>query len=270
MGNTRRNKLIIVKLGGSVVTFKDSPVPKARISAINRLSKEIFGVYKQGFKIILVHGAGSFGHPLAKKYNLTQGLKDETSCIGFTETALAMLQLNQIIIKSLQKIGLPAVSLPPHTFITQTNNRLDNFDTSIINNFVKKGFVPVLYGDPVIDKKIGCSILSGDVIIPYLAKKLKAEKIIFLTDVDGIFTDDPRKNPQAKLLKRIGNKNLQKVLAFLKSSGRDDVTGEMNGKILSLMNAGLRCPATVTNGLKPNNLIAAVLGKQVGTKLNLN
>lgn len=272
MGTIKRaqSRLIIIKLGGSVVTFKDSPIPKARISVIQRLSKEISEIYKQGFRIILVHGAGSFGHPLAKKYNLTQGLKDELSCIGFTETTQAMLQLNQIITQALQKKSLPAISLPPHAFMTQTNNKLNNFNTILISDFIKKDFVPVLYGDPVIDTKIGCSILSGDVIITNLAKKLMADKVIFLTDVDGIFSDDPKKNPRAKLFKNIRNKNLQKVLYALKPSGRDDVTGEMKGKILSIKNAGLRCPVIIANGLKPNNLIAAALGKQVGTKLNLD
>ena len=269
MGNSLQSRIIIIKLGGSVVTFKGSQFPKARISTIRRLASEIQQIDKKRYQLILVHGAGSFGHPLAKKYNLIQGLKDQNSCIGFAETAQAMVKLNQIIMLALHKCGLPAINLPPHTFITQTNNRLDEFDTSLIKNLLKKGFIPVLYGDPVIDKKLGCSILSGDVIIPYLAKKLKAEKVIFLTDVDGIFDDDPKKNSRAKLIREVNNDNLDQVLYNIKIGDRDDVTGEMAGKILAIQKNLKGKKVIITNGLKPKSLLKAMDQNPAGTMLHL-
>ncbi|TSC64160.1 MAG: Uncharacterized protein G01um101493_208, partial [Microgenomates group bacterium Gr01-1014_93] len=85
--------------------------------------------------------------------------------------------------------------------------------------------------------------------------------------VDGIFTDDPRKNPRAKLVKTIGNKNLQRILSSIKSTGRDDVTGEMKGKILSIQKNLRRKEIIISNGLKPGTLLKALGQNPVGTIL---
>lgn len=268
MGNT--TKLIIIKLGGSVVTFKDSASPKIRLSTIKKLSKEIFSIQKMGYKLVIVHGAGSYGHPLAKKYKLTQGFINKNSCEGFYKTILSMKRLNNLIIEKLHQAKIQAVGLSPHGFIFQKNGRLLNFDISVIKNLLDYKLVPVLYGDAVLDTKIGCSILSGDVIIPYLAKKLKADKVIFLSDVDGIFDDDPKKNPQAKLIKKINNKNLKQVLSGIKSTGRDDVTGEMTGKILSISKNLKGIPIIIANGLKPGTALKALGQSPIGTKLHFD
>ena len=87
MGNSKRLGLIIIKLGGSVVTYKDSPTPKARLSTIKNLSEELSKLHKN-YQLIIVHGAGSFGHPLAKKYRLTEGLEHKDSLVGFSKTAI--------------------------------------------------------------------------------------------------------------------------------------------------------------------------------------
>lgn len=265
MGNT--TKLIIIKLGGSVVTFKDSLVPKIRIPTIKKLSKEIFSIQKMGYKLVIVHGAGSYGHPLAKKYKLTQGFINKNSCEGFYKTILSMKRLNNLIVEEFHQIKIQAVGLSPHGFIFQKNGQLLDFDISIIKKLLDHDLVPVLYGDPVLDKKLGCSILSGDVIIPYLAKKLHPKKVIFLSDVDGIFDSDPKKNPKAKLIKEINNKNLKQVLTGIKSNGRNDVTGEMRGKILSISQNLKGIPIIIANGLKPGTALKALGQSPIGTKL---
>ena len=65
--------MFIVKLGGSVITDK-SRENSFKQEIANRLSREIKNANK---KSIIIHGAGSFGHILAKKYNLDQGFKSD-------------------------------------------------------------------------------------------------------------------------------------------------------------------------------------------------
>lgn len=270
MGNAKRSRLIIIKLGGSVITFKDSPAAKARKSVINRLAKELAQVYKEGYEIILVHGAGSFGHPLAKKYNLTKGLINRDSQFGFALTAQAMTNLNDLVVKILNSNSVPSVGLSPRGFITQTNGNLNPFDISPIKYLLKQNLVTVLHGDPVIDKNLGCSILSGDTIITYLANKFNVKKVIFLTDVDGIFDDDPKQNPKAKLIPEVNDNNLNQVLTGLRSGKRDDVTGEMSGKILSIKENLKRVTVVITNGLKKDVLLRVVGGDKEGTELHFD
>ena len=63
--------LILMKLGGSVITNKKSQTPKCRRENITRIAEIIS---KSNKKIIIVHGAGSYAHPLAKKYKISNGL----------------------------------------------------------------------------------------------------------------------------------------------------------------------------------------------------
>ena len=265
-----KKKLLVIKLGGAVVTFKDSPKPLARSDTIRRLSKEIKQILKSGYKIILVHGAGSFAHSLVKKHNLNFGMKYKRQKYIFGRVIQRMLKLNAILMGHLQKNGVSAVSLPPHTFITQSAGNLDQFEITLIKQYLKKGLTPVLFGDMVLDDKWGCSVLSGDTIVCYLAKKLKAEKVIFLSDVDGIYDCDPKKNPKAKLIPKITSKNINQILKGLSPTGRDDVTGEMAGKILQIQKNLKNQVVFIINGLNPDNLLKIYHQSPVGTKLHLH
>lgn len=231
------SKLLIIKLGGSIITDKNSPTPKPNQTKINALSKKVSTFYNEGNQIILVHGAGSFGHPIVKKYHLQKGMKTPEQKHAFKETQRSMNKLNNIIVKSLHKLKLPATTFVPHSFIKQSSGELIPFDVKLIKERLTAEKIPVLYGDAVEDIKIGCSVLSGDTIVTYLANKLKADRVIFFSDVEGVFDKDPKRYPDAKLIKEVTDKNLKTILKGLSSSDRADVTGEMKGKILQIKNS---------------------------------
>lgn len=262
-------KQVIIKLGGSVITYKGNTAPRARIKVIHRLAKEIKSIFNsKEYRLILVHGGGSFAHPLAKKYNLSKGMKTQDQKLGFSLTTQKMIDLNSIIVSSLLKNGVPAVGLPPRAFITQSSGELIPFDHSLIKSFSEQNIVPVIFGDAVLDEQWNCSIISGDAIVPYLAKKLKADKVIFLSDVDGIFDFDPKINSKAKLIPVINNKNLDIIFRGLTATGRDDVTGEMKGKIMSIKTNLTGLQVYIGNGLKKLVLERILKGQQAGTNLH--
>lgn len=259
-------KLIIIKLGGSIITYKDNPLPKARIKIIKNLSWEIAQLYILGYKIILIHGGGSFGHPFAKKYKVNQGVVRNPK-EAFSNIAEITQQLNKIIMNQLLKEKLPVISLLPRSFITQTQGIMNDFDYSIIESLVKKDFIPVLCGDIVFDNKFGCSILSGDTIVSFLANKLQASEVIFLSDVDGIFDKNPKKYKDAKLISKVNNQNFDQILKGIEAGDRADVTGEMTGKILSIQTHLKRVRVIIASGLKTGNLINLTKGNAVGTEI---
>lgn len=263
-------KLIVIKLGGSVVTYKDSPTPKARISIIKRLAKEIKQLSDKQFQIILVHGAGSFAHGLVKKYDLHHGMRNTQQKKIFGQVVENLLRLNGIITHSLNEAGLPVVTLPPHNFVLQSAGKLNYLELGMIKRYLKNNQIPILFGDLVLDDKWGCSVLSGDAIVCYLGKKLASDKVIFLSDVDGIYDSDPNKNPTAKLIPKITNKNLAQVLKGLSPTGRDDVTGEMKGKILQIQKTLRGVIVKLTNGLKTESLLKVLDQDQIGTMLHLH
>ena len=76
------------------------------------------------------------------------------------------------------------------------------------------------------DEDIKFAIISGDQIITYLAYDLKADRVILASDVDGIYTDNPKTNPEAKLIDEVTQDT---QLNTTSNENMADVTGGMNG-----------------------------------------
>ena len=68
-----KKEIILLKFGGSLITDKRSDEPKINSANINSIGK-ILTV--ENYDIIIVHGAGSFGHPIAKKFGILNGKND--------------------------------------------------------------------------------------------------------------------------------------------------------------------------------------------------
>ena len=259
--------LIIIKLGGSVITYKESPIPKARTRTIKNLGLELIEIYKKDYRIILVHGGGSFGHTLAKKYHVNEGKIPEEPEEAFYQIAKVTQDLNNIIMDQFIKSELPVISLLPRNFVTNVNGKMQDFDFKIIKSLLDKNLIPVLCGDIVFDSKLFCSIVSGDTLISFLGKKLAASQVIFLSDVNGIFDKNPKISKDAKLIKEVNHKNLKKSLNGIEAGSRADVTGEMRGKILSIKKGLVNIKVSIINGQRNGNLTKTLKGMAVGTQL---
>lgn len=259
--------LIIIKFGGSIITEKDKSIPKIKTAAVQKLAQEIKQISDKQYRIIIIHGVGSFGHPWAKKYNLVDGIKNEDQKMGYCLMEEEVLKLHYEVIRTLIKNNAPVIGLSPRSFIKTSQKDFQGFDLEIIKGYLRLGLIPVLFGDGVYDEKQGCSILSGDITMAYLSKQLKATKIIFLSDVDGVYTADPKKNPKAKLISEINNQNLDEALKGLTSNNPHDVSGEMKGKVLEIKKhlSGVR--VYIVNGLKKDALVGAVEERSIGTQL---
>jgi isopentenyl phosphate kinase len=126
------------------------------------------------------------------------------------------------------------------------------------------GFIPVLYGDAVMDSKLGFTILSGDQLASELAMRLNAERIIFGVDVDGLYDADPKIEKTAKLFKHLNQEELKKLQNKLCRPTVHDVTGGMLGKVMELLPAvehGI--PVIIVNASKPGNVYSILEGKPV-------
>ena len=254
--------MIILKLGGSVITDKTSETPKVDFSNLNRLADEIAEAKID--RLILIHGAGSYGHVIVKKTGISAGIKTKEQVLAFAETQRLQNELNSIVCKALIERGVPAIPCQASSHAIMDKGRLVKMDTDTVSGFLDTGLVPVLYGVPAHDKDQKCSILSGDQIAPYLALKLDVRKIIHGTNVDGVFTADPRKDPNAKLIPEINSKNYNQVKEWVTGSSATDVTGGMLGKVEEskavIDRGGI---ALIVNALTPGNIKKALLGEPV-------
>jgi isopentenyl phosphate kinase len=254
-------KLTILKIGGSVITDKNGEL-SARTEVINRLAEEI---QKANVKnLIIVHGGGSFGHPTAQKYGIKEGLREEAQKVGFAETHHVMTVLNGLVMDSLVWHNIPALSVTPSCCVVTENGRIKHFEDSVLKMLLKMGFVPVLCGDATLDEKLGFTVLSGDQIVAYLARKFDAGKIVIGVDTDGLYDADPKVAKNAKMYAHLTLSELEKVKAKLGGSTAADVTGGMLGKIAELVPAVEQgIPVAIVNAAKPNRVYKALMGEAV-------
>jgi isopentenyl phosphate kinase len=254
-------KPVILKIGGSVITDKNGELA-ARTEVINRLAEE---TQKAGVKnLIVVHGGGSFGHPIAQKYGIKEGLRDDSQKIGFAETHHVMTVLNGLVMDALVWHDIPAFSVAPSCCVITENGRIGSFEDTAVKTLLNMGFVPVLYGDAVFDGKLGFTVLSGDQLVAYFAGKLGASKIVIGVDTDGLCDADPKVDKNAKLYTHLTLSELEKVKSKLSGPTAADVTGGMFGKISEIASAvDQGIPVMIVNASKPNRVYKALVGEKV-------
>ncbi|RLF45337.1 MAG: acetylglutamate kinase [Thermoplasmata archaeon] len=248
--------MIIVKLGGSVICNKDKPF-SFNGSVVKQIAHEIASFYPER-KFLLVHGGGSFGHPLAKKYGIREGLNKE-NINGISKTHQAMLELNKKIVGIFVDDGLPAFSVSPSSIFIINKGQIVDGWIKAIEELLARNFIPVLFGDVVIAKDKGIDILSGDQIISYLANKMMPEKVIFLMDVDGIYDKNPKIYKDARLIEVIDKK-----IMLHGEAAKFDVTGGIKNKVEEALK--ISCPIYFINGGIKGNLTKAIKGERVGTR----
>ncbi len=226
--------LSIVKFGGSAITVKDRPFT-IRKEALRSMCSQVLKHIEKGGKVVVVHGGGSFGHPLAMRYRLSAGLLSGESYEGVTLTRLAMRRLNEEVVKEFMKLGGRPYALEPSSSFVLEGGEVKEHFIKGVEVALEKGFLPVLYGDVVLDRgERGVAILSGDTIASLLALRLKADKLIYVLDVDGIYLEDPKKRPRAKLIRFLDEDALKRIGM---SSSDTDATGGLVRKIKEAFSA---------------------------------
>jgi len=255
--------LYILKIGGSVATFKDKPGFSIQTKLLEKIAKSIKkALIQKDFDLILLHGAGAAGHQLAKIHNHKQGTLTEKSFKGALQSRIVNQKLNLAIIELLNEQKLNVMSIHTASVITYNNNQLEKVNENIIKESLRQNCIPVLYGEMVFDKKLGMAICSGDVIASYLSKKFKASKIFFASDIDGIFNRDPHLNRNAKLIEKIKLSEIEQKSKISKSHNID-TTGGLLGKIKNIAESNHSKLETVEifNGFDAENFEKALLGR---------
>ena len=213
---------IILKIGGSVITDKagDCAIRKDRIAAC---TAEI--ARRPALRLVLVHGAGSCGHPQARRHRLDEGIPPGDTT-GIAETHAAVARLNAAVVEALRAGGREAVGIHPLCYCIADGGRLRDPDWRPVELLLGLGITPVLHGDVVTDTTRGASIVSGDQLVASLARALSPDRVGLATDVSGVL------GKEGKVVERIGRREA----AMLAGGSRNtDVTGGMEGKLAELL-----------------------------------
>jgi len=262
-----KKDIVFVKFGGAAITFKDIP-RKPNIEVIEQMSKEISDIYDE-YRLLIGNGGGSFAHPIASQYKVQEGL-NVCGKEGFSKTHDAAKDLNDLVVESLIKQNIPVLSFQTSAATIAQGGEIQKMFTHPIKNMLNNDFIPVIYGDVVVDEINGCTIVSTEQIFKYLGREFKPKRIIIATDVDGVYTSDPKKG-NAELISKITQDNIKDVVEGLGGSLETDVTGGMAHKVEELYNLSkLNICVEIINGLKENYLKRAIKGEEgLGTSISV-
>lgn len=197
--------MFIIKFGGSAITDKTRPHTYIR-GRVAGAAAEI-----RGTPAALIHGAGSFAHPHVKAFGLTP--------LGIAYTKAALRRLTAYVVEELVQAGVAALPVEPSdVFWGKTLARPE-----AITHAVKHGMYPLLHGD-VVPSDEGYVVISGDDIAVELTKLLKPRAVIFLMNVDGIYTAPPD-TPGARKIE------IMRGDVAIEGTAGIDVTGGVRKKI---------------------------------------
>ena len=185
---------VIVKLGGGLITDK-SEYKKVRRDRVDAVSAVIRELIDSGHSVIIVHGAGSFGHLEARKWRLSEGIVSEMSEeqeLAVTRVRSDMAELNEHVLESLRSFGVECDELPPRNWATGVGVDFKGDLGSFSRNPTEP--VPITFGDVVATPDhTRFGILSGDHVMVRLGSEIPDVSvcIFLLGDVDGLMDRPP-------------------------------------------------------------------------------
>ena len=248
---------IVVKIGTSTLAHATGHL---NIRRVEQLCKTMSDIKNAGHEVILV-SSGAIGMGVGKL-----GLRCRPTDIPTKQAAAAVGQCELMYIydKLFSEYHHTVAQLLITGDDTQNEKRHENF-TNTLNRLLELGALPVINeNDTVATDEI--VIGDNDTLAAIVARSVGANLLVLLSDIDGLYTADPRKNPNACLIPRVTELD-DSILALAGVSGTNQGTGGMVTKLQAAkicMACG--CDMVIANGKDPDNLYAILEGKEIGTR----
>ena len=247
---------IVIKIGTSTLTHGTGHL---NIRRVEGLCKVISDIINSGHEVILV-SSGAIGMGVGKL-----GLRSRPTDIPTKQAAAAVGQCE--LMYTYDKLFGEYHHAVAQLLITgddvENEKRHSNFSNTL-NRLLELGALPILNeNDTVSTDEI--VIGDNDTLAAIVAQSVKADLLVLLSDIDGLYTADPHTDPNAKLIPEI-NAIGEDVLALAGGSGTKLGTGGMVTKLQAAkicLQSG--CSMVITNGNRPENLYDILDGKSVGT-----
>lgn len=276
-------ELVFLKLGGSLITDKSKPYTPL-LEMMDDLALQIATTLQTqpNLRLVLGHGAGSFGHVAASEYKtrdgypqaspLTHRERDTTEddyWKGFAEVWYQASTLNRYVMEALHRAGVRAIALPPSSSVVVSEGQVVVWDTTPIRMALAAHIVPVIFGDVVFDEIRGGTILSTENLFAYLAKALHPDRILLAGLEDAVWEDFPART---RKIDRITPQSFEDIKHGVGKSASADVTGGMEAKVREMLelvqdNLGLRIQ--IFSGTNPGSVVRVLQGELLGTEISV-
>jgi isopentenyl phosphate kinase len=273
-------ELVFLKLGGSLITDKTQPyTPK--LDVIEDVALQILTALKASpdLRLVIGHGSGSFGHVAASEYHTREGFFPRPSPLihrerdktednywkGFAEVWYQASALNQFVMKSLHKMKIPAIALPPSANVIASDGKVSIWETTSVSMALAAGLVPVIYGDVTFDEIRGGTILSTEDLFEHLARALHPQRILLAGLEAAVWEDFP---DRTRKVETITPQTFTEVSEGIGKAAGADVTGGMESKVMQMLQLIQQNPdlkIQIFSGAKPGNIVRALNGENLGT-----
>ena len=247
---------IVVKIGTSTLAH---PTGHLNIRRVEQLCKIMSDIKNAGNEVILV-SSGAIGMGVGKL-----GLWERPKDIPSKQAAAAVGQCELMYTydKLFSEYHHTVAQLLITGDDTKNPQRHQNF-TNTLNRLLELGALPIINeNDTVATDEI--VIGDNDTLAAIVAKSVNADLLILLSDIDGLYTADPHKDPNAVLLRKV-TKIDDTILNLAGVSSTTQGTGGMVTKLHAAeicLSCG--CDMVIANGSNPENLYDIIDGKAVGT-----
>ena len=248
---------VVVKIGTSTLAH---PTGHLNIRRVEQLCKVMSDIKNAGHELILV-SSGAIGMGVGKL-----GLWERPKDIPSKQAAAAVGQCE--LMYTYDKLFSEYHHTVAQLLITNDNmvheTRHINF-TNTLNRLLELGALPIINeNDTVATEEI--VIGDNDTLAAKVAQTVNADLLILLSDIDGLYTADPHRDPNAVLLHKVTL--IDDYIMNL--AGVTSTTQGTGGMVTKLHAAQIclscGCDMVIANGKNPDNLYAILDGKDVGTK----
>lgn len=249
-------KRLVVKVGTSTLTYDTG---KTNIRRMHKLVSVLSDIVNSGIEVALVT-SGAIGVGVGKL-----GLKERPSDISGRQAAATVGQCELMFMydKLFGEYGHTVGQL----LITKSDVDNEERRKNLVNTFDKLfdyGAVPIVNEN---DSVAVDEIVYGDndSLSAIVAKLVNADALIILTDIDGLYDDNPNENEDATLISQV-DEITDELIAVAGGHGSRFSTGGMVTKLHAAqiaMDAGI--DTIVMNGAAPESIYKALDGKQIGT-----
>ena len=248
---------IVVKVGTSTLAHSTGNM---NIRRVEQLCKVMSDMKNAGNEMVLV-SSGAIGMGVGKL-----SLKERPRDIPTKQAAAAVGQCG--LMYTYDKLFSEYNHTVALILITgrdvEQDDRRQNFHNTMFR-LLEMDVLPIINeNDTVATEEI--AIGDNDTLAAIVAREINADLLILLSDIDGLYTADPRKNPDAQFISRV-EEITPEIVALGGGNGSSLGTGGMATKLRAAQIAtGAGCDMIIANGEHPEVLYDIMDGKNVGTR----
>ena len=247
----------VIKIGTSTLAYKGG---RMNIRRVEELCKIISDLKNAGDEIIIV-SSGAIGMGVGK-LNFSEKPKDMPT--KQAAAAVGQCELMYVYDKLFSEYNHTVAQVLITAEDIEDEMRRENFSNTL-TRLLELGVIPIINeNDTVATAEIG--IGDNDTLAAYVATCVGAELLILLSDIDGLYTADPRTNPDARFIPRV-YEITDEIMSLGGGSGSKLGTGGMKTKLTAAsICTDKGCDMIIINGENPGLLYDIADGKEAGTR----